>query len=45
MCKLRPFANLLIYRVLLDDVLAAVDSHVARHIFGMYHGFLIDFDY
>lgn len=25
------------YRVLMDDVLAAVDSHVARHVFGMFN--------
>ena len=25
------------HRVLMDDVLAAVDSHVARHVFGMCH--------
>jgi hypothetical protein len=27
--------GLIIYRVLLDDVLAAVDSQVARQVFGM----------
>lgn len=26
-------------RVLLDDVLAAVDSHVARHVFGVCFGY------
>jgi hypothetical protein len=27
--------GLIVYRVLLDDVLSAVDSQVARHVFGM----------
>lgn len=27
-------AEILLYSVLLDDCLAAVDSHVARHVFG-----------
>lgn len=32
-----------ISRILLDDVLAAVDSHVARHVFGEYMHLLAKF--
>ena len=27
-----------VFRILLDDVLAAVDAHVARHLFGLFDG-------